>query len=94
MNNTYRNNDLPDDLRLIAAVQIRKAWRISEASLWRLEKLHGKLRVIRIGSRRYFRESDLRAFLDACHASPVRAPRQLPPTAAEENQQAQEGGLA
>jgi DNA-binding transcriptional regulator PaaX len=65
---------LPDDLRIVPAARVRKEWGVSEATLWRAEQA-GKLSGLRIGRRRYYRVSSLKAFLDeASQAKPISVP--------------------
>jgi hypothetical protein len=67
-------SSFPDDLRIVPAATLRKEWRLSEPTLWRAEK-RGVLRALRIGHKRYYRVSDLRAFLDeASRAKPISVP--------------------
>ena len=62
-------NDLPDDLRLVPAATVRKAWHLSATTEWRMER-GGELHPIRIGHRKYYRLSDLRRFLDQAAQKP------------------------
>lgn len=74
---------LPDDLKLVPAGAVREAWHMSEPTLWRAEKT-GALPAIRIGRRRFYRVTDLRAFLDrAAKAPPVAVPWAKQPAAFE-----------
>lgn len=69
---------LPDDIRLVSAAEVRRGWGVSEATLWRAER-DGRLHALRIGRKKYYRLSDLRAFLDAAsHAPPISVPWKTP----------------
>lgn len=71
---TFCAVDLPDDLRLVSAIQVRNAWPISEAQLWRADK-SGQLPRLRYGKRAFYRVDDLRAFLNRAEkAPPVEVP--------------------
>jgi hypothetical protein len=73
-NQNSETASLPDDLRIVPAAAVRNQWGISEATLWRAEQA-GKLPALRIGRRRYYRVSDLRAFLnEASQAEPISVP--------------------
>jgi DNA-binding transcriptional ArsR family regulator len=65
---------LPAHLRIVPAATVRRDWGISESTLWRAER-DGRLRALRIGRRKYYRQSDLEAFLDAAsRAEPISVP--------------------
>lgn len=61
-------NQLPEDLQLVSAAQVRSDWRVSDAVLYRLEKT-GKLVPLRFGRRRYYSVGALRKFLDAAQSA-------------------------
>ena len=68
MKTTIENN-IPDDLRLISAIELRKAWHLPVVTEWRMER-NGELKPLRIGRRKYYRLSDLRQFLDLAAQKP------------------------
>ena len=71
---TFREVDLPDELKIVSAIQVRASLPFSEASLWRADKA-GELPRLRVGKRAYYRVTDLRAFLNrAQHRPPVAVP--------------------
>lgn len=69
MNDDTQLGNLPDDLRLIPAGTVRKAWHLSTTTEWRMER-KGELLPIRIGHRKYYRLTDLRRFLDLAAKRP------------------------
>lgn len=66
---TFVEVQLPAELRLVSAIQVRQAWPISEAQLWRKDK-DGQLPRLRIGKRAFYRLTDLTAFLNRAQAAP------------------------
>jgi hypothetical protein len=63
-----------DDICLVPAPQIRRAWGLCETTMWGLEK-KGLLHPVRIGRRKYYMLRELRKFLDeAKHAGPISVP--------------------
>lgn len=69
MKTTDDFNDLPDDLHLVPAQTVRRAWHLSVATEWRMEQ-KGELQPIRLGRRKYYRLSDLRRFLEQAAKNP------------------------
>ena len=51
-------------MKLVSAEELREAWGMSNATFWRMEK-SGKLKPLRIGGRKYYRLSDVKAFMKA-----------------------------
>ena len=60
---------MPEELRLVSAIQVRQQWPISEAQLWRADKA-GELPRLRYGKRGFYRLTDLRAFLNRAQSAP------------------------
>lgn len=67
MNSADNKTTLPADVEIVPAATVRRM--IPETTLWRLDK-SGDLPAVRIGRRRYYRLSDLRAFLNRAQENP------------------------